>query len=47
MSATEEVKDSEPVDGNTSEEYEKPMPSVQDEVSVILLRSYAYRSTLV
>ncbi|KAK4746893.1 hypothetical protein SAY87_025930 [Trapa incisa] len=35
MSATEEVKDSEPVDGNTSEEYEKPMPSVQDEEAAV------------
>ncbi|KAK4774465.1 hypothetical protein SAY86_009400 [Trapa natans] len=31
MSATEEVKDREPVEGNSSEESEKPMPSVQEE----------------
>lgn len=35
MSGTEEVKDAERVDGNTPEESEKPMPSVQDEVALI------------
>ncbi|KAK4756800.1 hypothetical protein SAY87_006927 [Trapa incisa] len=35
MSATEEVKDREPVEGNSSEESEKPMPSVQEEEDAV------------